>query len=66
MAIEAYIFDAIRTPRGKGKPGGSLYEVKPIDLVANLLEALKERNNLDTSRVEDVIIATGEPVNEQG
>jgi acetyl-CoA C-acetyltransferase len=66
MAIEAYIFDAIRTPRGKGKPGGALYEVKPIDLVANLLEALKERNNLDTSRVEDVIIATGEPVNEQG
>jgi acetyl-CoA C-acetyltransferase len=66
MAIEAYIYDAIRTPRGKGKPGGSLYEVKPIDLVANLLEALKERNNLDTSRVEDVIIATGEPVNEQG
>jgi acetyl-CoA C-acetyltransferase len=66
MATEAFIYDAIRTPRGKGKAGGSLYEVKPIDLVANLLEALKERNDLDTSRVEDVIIATGEPVNEQG
>lgn len=66
MATEAYIYDAIRTPRGKGKVGGSLYEVKPIDLVANLLEAMKERNNLDTSKVEDVIIATGEPVNEQG
>ncbi len=66
MATEAYIYDAIRTPRGKGKPGGSLYEVKPIDLVANLLEAMKERNDLDTSCVEDVIIATGEPVNEQG
>ena len=63
---EALIYDAIRTPRGKGKPGGALYEVKPIDLVANLLEALKERNNLDTSRVEDVVLATGEPVNEQG
>lgn len=66
MAQEAYIYDAIRTPRGKGKAGGSLYEVKPIDLLANLLEAMKQRNNLDTSRVEDVIIATGEPVNEQG
>lgn len=66
MATQAYIYDAIRTPRGKGKPGGSLYEVKPIDLVTNLLEAMKERNQLDTSRVEDVIIATGEPVNEQG
>jgi acetyl-CoA C-acetyltransferase len=66
MVTEAFIYDAIRTPRGKGKAGGALYEVKPIDLVANLLEALKERNNLDTSRVEDVILATGEPVNEQG
>ena len=66
MANEAYIFDAIRTPRGKGKPGGGLYEVKPIDLVANLLNAMKERNNLDPSLVEDMILATGEPVNEQG
>jgi acetyl-CoA C-acetyltransferase len=66
MAQEAYIYDAIRTPRGKGKAGGSLYEVKPIDLLCNLLEALKQRNDLDTSRVEDLLIATGEPVNEQG
>ena len=64
MAQQAYIYDAIRTPRGRGKAGGSLYEVKPIDLLANLLEAMKERNNLDTSKVEDVLIATGEPVNE--
>ena len=42
---EAFIYDAIRTPRGKGKRGGSLYEVKPIDLVTNLLEALKDRND---------------------
>ena len=66
MAQEAYIYDAIRTPRGKGKAGGSLYEVKPIDLLATLLEAMKERNALDTAHVDDVIIATGEPVNEQG
>lgn len=67
MTTEAYIYDAIRTPRGIGKPGkGSLYEVKPIDLVTNLLEALKLRHNLDTSQVDDVILATGDPVNEQG
>ncbi len=67
MTTEAYIYDAIRTPRGIGKPGkGSLYEVKPIDLVTNLLEAMKNRNDLDTTQVDDVIIATGDPVNEQG
>jgi len=72
MTTEAYIYDAIRTPRGRGKagapgkPGGSLYEVKPIDLVTNLLEAMKTRNNLDTTQVDDLILATGEPVNEQG
>ena len=54
---EAYIFDAIR---------GGLNEVKPTDLVVNLLDAIKERNNLDTDLVEDMILATGEPVNEQG
>lgn len=66
MSNTAYIYDAIRTPRGKGKPGGGLYEVKPIDLVANLLEEMKSRHDLDTTQVEDVILATGEPVNEQG
>jgi acetyl-CoA C-acetyltransferase len=66
MSNDAYIYDAIRTPRGKGKPGGGLYEVKPIDLVANLLEAMKNRHGLDTSRVEDFVCATGEPVKEQG
>lgn len=66
MTTEAYIYDAIRTPRGKGKPGGGLYEVKPIDLVVNLLEEMKTRHNLDTTQVEDLLLATGEPVNEQG
>ncbi|MFK7977765.1 MAG: acetyl-CoA C-acetyltransferase [Halioglobus sp.] len=66
MSNEAYIYDALRTPRGKGKPGGGLYEVKPIDLVTNLLEEMKARHDLDTTQVEDVILATGEPVNEQG
>jgi acetyl-CoA C-acetyltransferase len=66
MANTALIYDAIRTPRGRGRADGSLYEVKPIDLLTNMLEAMKERHDLDTSRVEDVIIATGEPVDEQG
>lgn len=63
---EAYIFDAVRTPRGRGKAGGGLYEVKPLDLVVNLLNAVKARNDLDPAAVEDMILATGEPVNEQG
>ncbi len=67
MATEAYIFDAIRTPRGKGKTGkGTLYEVKPIDLLVTLFKALKERNNLDTSRVDDVVLGCVTPIGEQG
>ncbi|MEZ5007745.1 MAG: acetyl-CoA C-acetyltransferase [Chitinophagales bacterium] len=67
MATEAYIFDAVRTPRGRGKAGkGKLYEVKPIDLLVTLFNALKERNNLDTSKVEDVIIGCVSPVGDQG
>ncbi len=63
---QAFIFDAIRTPRGRGKAGGGLYEVKPVDMVKNLLDAMQTRNKLDPSAVEDLILATGEPVNEQG
>lgn len=63
---DAYIYDAIRTPRGRGKAGGGLYEVKPLDLVANLLQAMRARNDLDPAAVEDMLLATGEPVNEQG
>jgi len=66
MAREAYIFDAIRTPRGKGKKDGSLYEVKPVYLLAHTLKALQERNDLDTSQVEDVIMGCVTPIGEQG
>lgn len=66
MTQDAFIYDAIRTPRGKGKPGGGLYEVKPIDLVATLLDAMQERNQFDQAAVEDLLLATGEPVKEQG
>jgi acetyl-CoA C-acetyltransferase len=64
---EAFIYDAVRTPRGKGKPGGSLYEVKPVDLVADLMKALPERNKgYDPQRVDDVILGCVTPVGDQG
>ena len=63
---EAYLFDAIRTPRGKGKPNGALYEVKPIDLLGACLHAVKERNNLEMAQVEDLIIGCVTPMQNQG
>lgn len=63
---EAYIYDALRTPRGKGKNSGALYEVKPIRLMAIVLEALRERYQLDTSAVEDGILGCVTPVDDQG
>ena len=66
MPIDAFIYDAIRTPRGKGKAGGALHEVKPISLVTGLLEALKERNDLDTSLVDDLVMGCVSPLGEQG
>nr|WP_221301785.1 acetyl-CoA C-acetyltransferase [Zhongshania antarctica] len=62
----AYIFDAIRTPRSKGKAGGSLHEVKPMALAGGLLRELQQRNDLDTSAVDDVILGCVTPVGEQG
>ncbi|MFA9203919.1 MAG: acetyl-CoA C-acetyltransferase [Flavobacteriales bacterium] len=63
---EAYIFDAVRTPRGKGKKDGSLYEVKPISLLIGLMHALEARNNLDTSKIEDVVLGCVTPIADQG
>ncbi|MGQ0473971.1 acetyl-CoA C-acetyltransferase [Acinetobacter variabilis] len=63
---EAYIIDAIRTPRGKGKKDGSLYEVKPISLLTTLLNELKERHNLDTSQVDDIVLGCVTPIGDQG
>ena len=63
---EAFIYDAVRTPRGRGKPDGSLHEVQPIQLLTSVLGALKTRNNLDTSYVDDVIMGCVTPVGEQG
>jgi acetyl-CoA C-acetyltransferase len=66
MATEAYIFEAIRTPRGRGKASGSLYPVKPVDLGAGILRALQSRLDLDTSQVDDVVFGCVTPVGEQG
>lgn len=66
MSHSAFIYDAIRTPRSKGKPGGSLHEVKPVDLGAGLLRALQQRHDLDTSYVDDVVMGCVTPVGEQG
>lgn len=63
---DAYIYDAVRTPRGKGKRTGSLHEVSPIGLVTTVLDALRERHDLDTSIVDDVVLGCVEPVMDQG
>ena len=63
---EAYIYDAVRTPRGRGKADGALHEVTPVDLAATALRAVRDRNGLDTAGVDDVILGCVEPVGEQG
>ncbi|OTG97518.1 acetyl-CoA acetyltransferase [Acinetobacter sp. ANC 4654] len=63
---EAYIIDAIRTPRGKGKKDGLLYEVKPITLLTTLLNELKDRHQLDTSKVDDIVLGCVTPIGDQG
>ena len=62
----AYIYDAIRTPRGIGKKTGALHQISPIKLASKTLKKLKERNHLDTSLVDDVILGCVHPVFEQG
>ncbi len=63
---DAYIYDAVRTPRGEGKPKGALNEVSPVRLAATALAALRDRNDLDTSCVDDVVLGCSEPAGEQG
>ena len=63
---EAYIFDAVRTPRGKGKTSGALHEITALDLSTQTLRAIRDRNNLDTSKVDDVVLGCVSPVGEQG
>ena len=63
---EAYIFDALRTPRGKGKPSGALYEVRAIDLLSDVLKELQRKNDLDTAQVDDGIFGCVTPLEDQG
>ncbi|GJD46693.1 Putative acyltransferase [Methylobacterium cerastii] len=63
---EAFIYDHVRTPRGRGKPDGSLHEVTALRLAETALRALKDRNGLDTSRVDDVVLGCVDPVGEAG
>jgi len=63
---DAYILDAVRSPRGRGRPDGSLHPITPIQLAAQTLAALRDRTQLDTSKVDDVILGCVTPVGEQG
>ena len=63
---EAYIYAAVRTPRGRGKSDGSLHDIQPVQLTQQVLEQLRDRNQLDTSLVDDVIMGCVTPIGEQG
>jgi acetyl-CoA C-acetyltransferase len=67
MSTEAFVYDAVRTPRGRGKNTGSLHATKPVSLVVGLLEELRKRNpSFDPDRVEDIILGCATPIGEQG
>jgi acetyl-CoA C-acetyltransferase len=63
---EAFIFDTVRTPRGKGRSSGALHGTTPISLAITALQALRDRNTLDTAFVDDIILGCVEPAGEQG
>ena len=63
---DAFIYDHVRTPRGRGRPDGSLHEISSVQLAAQMLEALAERSEMDTRLVDDVILGCAQPVGEQG
>ncbi|MGI5175309.1 acetyl-CoA C-acetyltransferase [Dactylosporangium sp. CA-152071] len=67
MASEAYIYDALRTPRGRGKPTGALHSVKPVSLISGLIEeALRRAPGLDPARIDDVVLGVVSPLGDQG
>ena len=63
---DAFIYDHVRTPRGRGRPDGSLHEIPAIELATQVLQALRERSALDTSRLDDIVFGCVAPVGEQG
>src|SRR3546814_1520508 len=67
VMAEAFVYDHIRTPRGKGKANGSFHEVKPIDLAAGLIEEIQKRNpSLDPNTVDDIVLGVVSPIDHQG
>lgn len=64
--MEAFIYDHVRTPRGRGRPDGALHEVTAVELLTQVLRALRDRNGLDTGLLDDVVIGCAQPVGEQG
>ena len=66
MMPEAYIYDTVRTPRGRGKANGSLHEVKPVTLLANLLNSLTERNAFNTADVDDILVGCVTQIGDHG
>lgn len=66
MIPQAYIYDAIRTPRGLGKPNGALHEVKPVNLLADLLNYLQSRHDFDTDAVDDIVLGCVTQIADQG
>lgn len=63
---DAFIYDHVRSPRGRGRSNGSLHEITPVDLAAQVLANVRDRNDLDTSRIDDVVFGCTAPVGEQG
>lgn len=66
MTFDAYLYDHVRTPRGKGKKDGKLHQASPVWLLRTLLQALQQRQQLDTALVDDLVIGCVTPVGEQG
>jgi acetyl-CoA C-acetyltransferase len=66
MTTDAFIFDAVRTPRGRGKKDGALHSVKPVSLLTTVLTALQERNSLDTAQVDDIVMGCVTAIGDQG
>jgi acetyl-CoA C-acetyltransferase len=66
MVMEAFIYDAVRTPRGRGKSDGSLHEITPIQLASQVLAGLRDRNGIEAADIDDVILGCVSPVAEQG
>ena len=64
--MDAFIYDHVRTPRGRGRPDGSLHEITAVELLTQVLRALRDRNELDTGLLDDVVVGCAQPVGEQG